>query len=152
MRLIFGVGCGWLVVELFRHNYVEQLENPLVLGFALFALSLVPYVVNIGFGVTWGMWPRRIAVIILATTFVIGYLYFGELVNDWAWTGVRVFMLYVYTHLGLSFMLSAVIATPGCEMRSIPHLIGLITGRPVNEHHCPGVIGKIDRWESQRRA
>ena len=63
----------------------------------------------------------------------------------WAW------LVYFFAHLGVSFILSAIIATPGCEMRAIPHLFGKISGRAVAEHHCPAsFITGIDAWESKR--
>ena len=61
-------------------------------------------------------------------------------------------VLYVFGHLGLSFLLSAVIATPGCEMRAIPHLWTLLTGRATREHHCPGFLDSLDAWELKRKA
>ncbi len=60
-------------------------------------------------------------------------------------------MVYVYAHLGLSFVLAAALATPGCEMRGIPHLVGLLRGRSSGEHYCPGFIDGLDRWERERR-
>ena len=56
-------------------------------------------------------------------------------------------MTYVYGHLGISFALSAIIKTPGCEMRAIPQLWTLMTGRKTLEHHCPGFLNNIDNWE-----
>jgi hypothetical protein len=56
-----------------------------------------------------------------------------------------------YGHLGIAFVLSAIIATPGCEMRSIPDLFGRVIGKPSEEHHCPAAfITKIDEWEHRR--
>lgn len=65
-------------------------------------------------------------------------------------TFLLVWLAYFSAHLGLSFVVSAVIATPGCEMRSLPHLWTLITGRATKEHYCPGPLDPIDRWERQR--
>ena len=59
---------------------------------------------------------------------------------------------YWFVHLGFSFFLAAVLATPGCEMRSIPHLWTLITRRATKEHYCPGFLDRLDRWERERRA
>ncbi len=59
-------------------------------------------------------------------------------------------MTYVYGHLGISFILAAFLATPGCEMRALPHLLGMIAGGEAREHCCPGFIEHIDRWERQR--
>ena len=58
--------------------------------------------------------------------------------------------MYAFGHLSLSFLLSTAIATPGCEMRAIPHLWTLVTGRATKEHYCPGALDSIDRWETRR--
>jgi hypothetical protein len=36
-------------------------------------------------------------------------------------------------------------------MRAIPHLAGIISGRPSKEHFCPGFIDLIDRWEAKMK-
>ena len=60
-------------------------------------------------------------------------------------------LAYFYGHLGLSFVLASLIATPGCEMRSIPEIIGQARGATSEEHHCPaGFITQIDEWEHSR--
>ena len=59
-------------------------------------------------------------------------------------------MAYTFIHLGLSFVLSAILATPGCEMRAIPHLWTLVTGRATKEHYCPGFLDGLDKWELSR--
>ena len=54
-------------------------------------------------------------------------------------------------NLGVSFVLSASLGTPGCEMRSFHHLFSLMTGKPAAEHHCPvGPLSAIDKWETSR--
>lgn len=62
-----------------------------------------------------------------------------------------VWLAYFYGHLGISFVLATALATPGCEMRAIPQLVGRITGHAAPEHHCPvSFITKIDAWERRR--
>ena len=114
------------------------------------ALWLIPPVVNIGFGINWRAWPRYVAggimlawaignVVLEATGWSPG-------LGRFTW----LFCLYVFGHLGLSFVLAAVIATPGCEMRAIPHLWSLLTGRETREHFCPGFLHGLDAWENAR--
>jgi hypothetical protein len=63
----------------------------------------------------------------------------------WVWSA------YLYTHLGLSFIISALIATPGCEMRAFHDLYSRITGIQTKEHYCPvGPLHPIDQWEAGR--
>jgi hypothetical protein len=116
----------------------------------LFGLVLAPYVVNIGLGVKWGAWPRIAAIILVAGAGLLGYAQTGTFLNRPLWVGMDVFMIYIYIHLGLSFLLSALLATPGCEMRAIPHLVGIVRGKSTQEHYCPGMIDGLDRWERER--
>ena len=119
--------------------------------FVIFAFWVTPYAVNIGFTQNWRRAPQ-VAVAVLAS---------GALVSDLAVYGtwwapplgvlVWVWLVYLSAHLGSSFVLSALVATPGCEMRAIPHLWSLATGRSTKEHYCPGAfLDRIDRWETQR--
>ena len=68
------------------------------------------------------------------------------------WWASQLVNVYVYAHLGLSFLLSAILATPGCEMRAIPHLAGILTRAPAREHYCPGFLDNVDRWERARHS
>ena len=58
--------------------------------------------------------------------------------------------VYTFGHLGVSFVLAAFLATPGCEMRAMPDLLGRLTGRMAQEHHCPAFIQPLDNWETRR--
>lgn len=67
-----------------------------------------------------------------------------------AWT-LFVWLVYLFTHLGSAFVLSAMLGTPGCEMRSFHDLYARLTGKSVKEHICPiGPLGPIDRWEAKQ--
>ncbi len=117
----------------------------------LVGLMITPYIINIGFSRNWKQGPRLAVVgvaFILVTVDVLVYQ------NWWALPlGVFVLAWSVYwsSHLGVSFVLSALIATPGCEMRAIPHLWTMMTGKKTQEHYCPGPFDRIDRWERGRR-
>lgn len=61
---------------------------------------------------------------------------------------LNLWLAYFYGHLGLSFVVSAAIATRGCEMRSMPELFGTVRGSPADEHPCPAsFITMLDSWE-----
>jgi len=142
-----GVLLAWLVWRLvFHYNVFDVIEPGTWIG-VIFALLLAPYVVNIGFGVTWGAWPRIAGIVVLAAGALIGYLNEGTIFGLPLWWSTLVFTAYVYAHLSVSFLLSAVLATPGCEMRAIPHLLSIARGTSADEHYCPGFIDNVDRWE-----
>ena len=115
--------------------------------FTAFALWVTPAVVNIGFAKNWRRKPQLFLLAGAALAIVADLAFYGS------WWGpplgllVWTWLLYFCAHLGVSFVLAAFIATPGCEMRALPHLWMLITGRATQEHYCPGFLDSLDRWE-----
>lgn len=150
VRLVLGLACLWVVWQLVTRSGLPDLVNPSFWVLAAFGLVLAPYVVNIGFGANLGAWPRVASVGLLALAAVVSFATAGSLLAAPLWATVVVWMVYVYGHLGLSFVLAAAIATPGCEMRSLPHLAGLVRRRDAREHYCPGFIQNVDAWERGR--
>lgn len=156
VRLCLGIACLYALYDLLRfhssiiHRPVSALPNIALMVLA--AIVIINYVVNIGFGRSWGRWPSYVSLWVMLQLATMSWLAFGTANHPmfgmvlWAW------LVYFFTHLGFSFVLSAAISTPGCEMRAIPDLIGRITGRRAAEHHCPAAfITKIDAWESGKR-
>lgn len=117
-----------------------------------FVFWIFPHVVNIGFGVRWGRWPQLALLAVVGVTVGVSLLTAGSVWSPALGWVLLAWLLYVSLHLGVSFVLSAFLATPGCEMRSIPHLWTLASGRPTAEHYCPGFLDPLDRWETGRRA
>ena len=154
-RLALGLVCAYALYELifYRVNIISTpvtvLPNLTVMVFA--AILIMNYVVNIGFGKSWGRWPSYITLIAAAALSGLGWLLFGTPDHPVLGVALWLWLVYFYAHLGFSFLLAAIIATPGCEMRSIPELLGRMTGRAAQEHHCPAsFITKIDAWERGR--
>ena len=155
VRLGFGTLCLWYVLILIQvtGNFLDDdghmrtaIWNGIIIG-----LLLVSYVVNIGFSKAWGKWPAFISAGIFLFTAGVGYLtqhtvetnLFAKLI--WVWE------LYVFSHLGFAFIVSSVIASPGCEMRAFHALYSRVTGIPTKEHCCPvGPLHSIDQWEARR--
>ncbi|MEW4983246.1 MAG: hypothetical protein AB1Y26_08440 [Cycloclasticus sp.] len=157
VRLLFAAVCGWFLVWLILAGPAQlAAQFPYIIElwlWALLALYLFPYVINIGFGRDWG---RRPQLIVIACGCVASILSYTIDNNVWgaplAWF-IIAWLFYVYTHLAISFFLSAILATPGCEMRALPHLLAIMRNRPPLEHHCPvGPLSRIDAWESKKRS
>lgn len=154
IRLLWGTVLGYSTYDLLNHRagFVrESMPYWMVWVYVPVLLAVFPYVVNIGFGVNWRARPRWIVFAILAVGMLASRLVTGDV---W-WTpalGWFTYLWFVYfcVHLGSSFFVSAVIATPGCEMRALPHLWALVTGKSTSEHYCPGMMDKVDRWERNR--
>ncbi len=155
VRLTLGsVLVFWFLTMLMQGHQLLTMASPpghwSFWAFVIIVYYLTPYVINIGFRRNWRR-RSQVAVAIVAAL-LIGI----DIVRYGSWWGpplgalLWVWPLYISAHLGFSFLLSAVIRTPGCEMRSIPHLIGMLTGDRALEHYCPGPLDRIDTWESQR--
>lgn len=155
VRLAFGSLCIWYVASLIQMtgNLLDSdghirsvIWNGMIIG-----LFLVSYVVNIGFSKAWKKWPALITVGIFLLTASVGYLTQGSVETKllaqviWGWE------LYVFSHLGLAFVVSGVIGSAGCEMRAFHDLYSRLTGIPTKEHFCPiGPLHSIDQWEARR--
>lgn len=156
VRLLFALLClGFLWTRLLADPLQVVARFPTddeLWPWAFAALYLFAYVVNIGFGRSWGRWPPFVAIMALFAMSCVSRATTGNWFGPpLAWAFLA-WMAYTYAHLGLSFLLSAVAATPGCEMRAIPHVLGRLTGRTAREHHCPvGPLNHIDSWEYKRR-
>lgn len=167
VRLAMGVAClyamyqivlnGWSIVMnpvsvfvRFTDQGSVAVQTDLVMA-SLVALFILNYVVNIGFGKSWGRWPSYLSIGVMLILAAAGWLFAGSPDHPTLGFALWTWLTYFYTHLGLSFVLSAVIATPGCEMRSIPELYGRLTGKASAEHVCPAsFITKLDEWERTR--
>lgn len=151
VRLVLG-----LLIATFIYDWVQRIDssdfyNPFILFWMAVSVALVPYVVNIGFGINRGAKPRYVLLALWALAAAIGFLLEGGFRSEILWSAVELSQIYIYGHLGVSFLLAAILATPGCEMRAIPHLWGKVSGKSSREHYCPGFIDNVDRWERNRK-
>ncbi|MDA1371008.1 MAG: hypothetical protein O2971_09635 [Proteobacteria bacterium] len=152
VRFSMGLLCLWVTWELATNSSEMDLINPSWWFLLGIALLLVTYVVNIGFGLSVGTWPRNLSIALIATSAIAAHLIGGSFLGTPLWLAGTFWMVYIYGHLGVSFLVSTIIATPGCEMRALPHLLGLASGHKVAEHYCPAFIDNIDKWEHARNA
>jgi hypothetical protein len=154
-RLIFGVLCLWYVNGLIQVSaslvFSDGHIRSLVWNGVLPGLFLVSYIINIGYSRAWKKWP---AIASAAAFLVIGgfsLLTSGMIETLWLARAIWSWELYLFAHLGTAFVISGLIATPGCEMRAFHDLYSRITGKLTKEHYCPvGPLHPIDQWESRR--
>jgi len=102
--------------------------------------------VNVGFNHDWGRRPQQIFLLLAIGTIPFNFVMFGGL-----WgppLGLLLYLLVVYfsAHVGASFILAAIIRTPGCEMASVHQL----RNREKFES-CEGSVDRLDRWEARWR-
>ena len=146
---LYAVGNIVLDAEAIVARPFSSLDNLIVLiVFALFAFN---YVVNIGYSKSWGRRPLVVSLVVLGLSASVAFLVSGTPDGPIFGVPLTLWLGYFYAHLGIAFVLAALIATPGCEMRSIPEVFGRVTGNLSQEHYCPATfITKIDAWEQQR--
>ncbi len=152
VRLLFGAACVWYVTGLVAvqgslmdtQGHVREL----IWNGVLPGLFLVSYVINIGFSRAWKKWPAIASAGVFLALAAYGQLSAGSVETELLARTIWIWLLYVFTHLGLAFLLSALLGTPGCEMRAFHDLFSRLSGKPTKEHYCPiGPLTAIDRWE-----
>lgn len=164
-RFLAGVvGLSATVLALLHPNWIIRLDTldlaqasfGMLFGLVFLGLALVGHlinlnlIVNLAFKLNTGKYPLRIVGGLAAVALIADLLFFGTV---WAAPlGIVVWIVLVYStgHLGISHILAGILGTPGCEMRSIPHLVGILTGREVEEHFCPGTWTRMDERDAQR--
>jgi hypothetical protein len=156
VRLGFGYLCLHYVYALWviRDTLIstDGSMQPLLWNGVIIGLVLVSYIVNIGYSRSWEKWPAIISVMLFLAAAGVNYALYGSIEGYITATVLHIWSLYNFTHLGLAFVLSAIIGTPGCEMRAFHHLYSLVTGKQTKEHHCPiGPLQTIDNWEANIR-
>ena len=154
-RLGLGVLCLWYVYGLIQVSgsliSAEGSFRPIVWNGIIFGLFLVSYVVNIGFSQNWKKWPAVVSAAALAIIAGVGYAMAGTIATNLLARSLWVWELYIFSHLGLAFIIAGAIGTPGCEMRAFHDLYSRLTGVPTKEHYCPvGPLHPIDQWEARR--
>lgn len=155
LRLGLGVLCLYYVFRLANVwgalLTTEGHIRPLLWNGILPGLFLVSYVVNIGFSRSWKKSPAILSVVTLAGVAAYSWSATGSAEGQASASVLWIWLVYVFGHLGLAFVLSALLATPGCEMRAFHHSWTIVTGQPTAEHHCPiGPLSPVDRWERAR--
>lgn len=124
----------------------DLIANALLVG-----LFLVSYVINIGFSQSFKKWPALVSAIGLGLLALYDYSNTGDWTRAAFGAGFFLWSMYIFTHLGVSFLIAAVIGTPGCEMRAFHDLFSKVFKVEVKEHLCPiGPIQPLDKWESKQ--
>ena len=157
VRLALALGCVYVMFELIAvGSGLFTSTNPTITAWLLpiaMGLYVFPDVLNIGFGKSWRRSRVTGALLVLAgLAALIGKISFGSFLASPLGGLIYVWLFYTFGHLGIAFLLAVILATPGCEMRSIPQLWGLITSSSQKEHYCPGMLSPLDRWEATRRS
>ncbi len=155
VRLGFAALCFWYVYSLIQvtNNLIandEHIRSIIWTGIP-FSLFVASYVINIGYSRAWKKWPAIVSGIIFAAIAVYGYTVAGTVETELLAGSAWLLEMYIFSHLGLAFLVAGFIGTPGCEMRAFHDLYSRISGVPTKEHNCPvGPLHPIDQWEAGR--
>jgi len=155
VRLAFGVLCAHYMVSLFDVSGdligSDGHIRAVVWNGVLIGLILISYIVNIGFSRAWKKWPAIFSAGVFIALAGYGQVTQGAIETEFLAGAIWSWELYLFTHLGTAFIISAAIGTPGCEMRAFHDLYSRLSGTPTKEHYCPvGPLHPIDKWESNR--
>ena len=155
VRLAVGILCLWQVYGLIQVSGnlmgADGSIRPFIWNGVIIGLFLVSYIVNIGFSRAWKKWPAVVSAAALAIIAGVGYAMSGIIETNLLARSIWIWEFYIFSHLGLAFIIAAVIRTPGCEMRAFHDLYSKLTGVPTKEHYCPvGPLHPIDQWEARR--
>ena len=137
LRLGFGVILG-LVFPWNLLNYTERAGSDFPasgywIGVAIAWWYFSELVVG-GFGRSWGRRPQVSVFLAALALVVIDLVAYGEVWDlPLAWA-VFVYTEFVIGTFAISFLLSGIFGVPGCEVRGMPHVLGMIRGRPAQEH------------------
>jgi hypothetical protein len=153
VRLILGLLCLWYVSGLLQVSASlvdsEGHIRPVVWNGIIFGLFLVSYIINIGYSQAWKKWPALVSAGTFLLLAAFAYVAEGTVETQLVARAVWIWNLYLFSHLGLAFVVAAFIGTPGCEMRAFHDLYSRVTGTPTKEHYCPvGPLHPIDQWET----
>lgn len=156
LRLGLGGLCLYALWDVLSHANVLVSRPYSSLGGLVVIIAVAVctfnYVVNIGFSKSWGQRPLIVSLGIIALSAAVAFVATGGLDSPIVGVPLMFSLAYLYGHLGFAFVLAALLATPGCEMRSIPEALGRVRGRRTDEHACPATfITKLDEWERRRR-
>ena len=153
VRLLLGVLCcygaltyGENLRAFLRTNFppLQLLVGPVV------AYWLLPPLVNIGWGVNWKNRSRFFFLMLCGAAIAVDFALYDDFWGPALGGILYAATLYTLGHLGISFLLAALLSTPGCEIRALPDLFGKLLGCARKEHHCPGFIDPIARISHRR--
>lgn len=155
-RFLFGLLCVSYVTSLFavRDNLIADDGHiqSAVLNGIIPGLFLISYIVNIGYSRAWGKRPAMVSAAAIAAMAGIGFVIHSRVETEILAQTIWVWEVYAFGHLGLAFLVSGLIDTPGCEMRAFHDLYSRTSGVPTKEHYCPvGPLHSIDHWEARRK-
>ena len=79
---------------------------------AAWSFLLIPHMIDRGFTLTWGPWAQLVFFIIVLGVVAFDFWHYGSLWGPLLGLLVFLLMAYVFGHLGLSYIVAGIFATP----------------------------------------
>ena len=115
VRLLIGAYLTFHVRQVVILADVRDVDDPMMWVSLILALWLLPPVVNIGFGVDWKRHHQLLLIVLGVVAAAAGWTLYGSPFSEPTWLWMKATTAYTWSHLGVSFILSAFLATPGCS-------------------------------------
>ncbi len=112
-------GCAllyFLILTLIHHTSYVSLVIPKDPGIWIgvgFSFYFLPDVINVGFTRNWRRWPQLIIFLVALAAVVFDFFQYRSFWGPPLGLLVFALLVYVTAHLGLSFILAGILATPG---------------------------------------
>ncbi len=116
VRLALGLVLLYFAVSALTHYRLGGSPSARDLGVWIglaYAVYFLPDVINLGFGRSWGRRPLFVGVTAVGAAGLIDLVSSGTVLGPALGLIVFVLIVYVFTHIGLSLILAAIIAAPG---------------------------------------
>jgi len=114
----------------------------------IIAFLVLNPVINIGFNLKSSRRPQIIFLFLVAVSVLFNLWQFGAILEAPLNFLIFLMAIYVHIHLGMAHILSAILATPGCEMRAFSQIMTMITSKKTDFYVCPGFWTPLDKWEA----
>ncbi len=107
--------------------------------------------INIGFSISFKKWPMLVSALGFGSLALFDYVTAGDWTGAAFGTGFFIWSMYIFTLLGVCFLIAAIIGTPGCDMSALHDFFSKVSKVEVKEHLCPvGPIQPLDNWEAKQ--
>lgn len=158
VRLVLGLASSLFVYFLFtqgKHDIVGSSlpTNLLVWAGIIVALYAFSDLITVGWSFSRGIRPILTVLVLVGILTIWDFIQMGRPWSSQLGWFVYIWLIYTFGHYGIAYILAGLLATPGCETRSLPYLWARLTGKQATEHMCQGIVNvdKVDAWEVKKK-
>lgn len=145
----FIVGGFTIMVPFEIYNHFSPLFWLLI---AALTLYLIRYSLNVGFKRNWKNLPRFGFLLVILIGTILDQIYFGTFFGAFTRSVLLVGIFWTWIHIGIAFLLSGLIGSPGCELVAYHVIYAKLRKRPYKDQPCPvpwSPIHFLDEFEKK---